>query len=635
MRIQELENLIRRYQKSYYTGKGETISDAEFDSLWDELTILDAENKILKKVGSDIESDYKTQSHIKPSEGTFKKVPHIIPMGSQAKAANPEEFSAWANKMTFKEFLVEYKLDGASIELQYKNGEFDCAVTRGNGKIGDDITENVKKMSGFARNLTQPLNGGVRGEVIMSHTVYNRYFSDKANCRNAANGLMKRKDGEGSNYLQVVSYDAWFEQDMPFADEEEKIQWLKNQGFATVVTKICHGAAEVIDYRAQVMEMREKLDYDIDGLVIKGRALDFDDASRARPEKQIAFKFSLSETVSILRTVEWSESGSTYTPVAVFDSVQLNGTTVQRASLANSDTIRALGVKIGSHIVVTKRGEIIPKIERVVKTSEHSVVSEISYPSHCSTCQTKLIDNGTRLYCPNKSCPKRIHQRIQKWVSVIDIRDFGLTLIRRLYETKRIRSVYDIYTLTKSELSQLEGLGEKSADKIINSIQGRRSVRLEQFIAGFNIEGIGETLAEKLIAAGFDTIEKLIAATEDDLALVNGFGKISAQTVVEGLKENKEEMLRLISDYIAIQANREKARLAGLSFCFTGELKTMKRADAQKKVKDLGGSVKTTITKDLSYLITNTPNSGSAKNKKAQELDVNIINESEFLNFIQ
>ena len=632
-RIQVLEHLIVKYQKSYYTGKGEIISDAEFDKYWDELTQLDPNNSLLHKVGSDIDESYELDS------GNFKKVQHLIPMGSQAKAATPEAFRAWATKMLFSEFLVEYKLDGASLELQYQNGKFIKAITRGDGKIGDDITANAKKMSGFPFELQQPWTGGVRGEVIMPHTVHKNLFSDKANCRNAANGLMKRKDGKGSEHLVVICYDAWFldkNSIAPFFDEEQKIAWLKKQGFNTVDIKICNGIDAVIDYRAQVMETRKKLDYDIDGLVVKARKIDKEDASRARPEKQIAFKFSLEEAVSILRDVEWSESGATYTPVAIFDPVQLNGTTVQRASLANPDTIRALNIKIGNHVVVTKRGEIIPKIERVVKTTAHTVLSDIAFPKVCSTCNTTLIDNGTRLYCPNRACQKRIHHRIEKWVSVLDIRDFGIVLIRRLYEMNRIKSIYDIYTLTRLEISQLARLGEKSADKIISSIQGRRTVSLEQFIAGFDIEGIGETLIEKLTAAGFNTLQKLFDAKIEDIASVNGFGEITAQLLVDGLEENREEMFRLVNDsIITITKKNTTGLLEGLSFCFTGELLTMKRSEAQKLVKEQGGSVKTSVVNNLSYLVTNSPESGSSKNKKASELGIKVITEEEFLRLLK
>ncbi len=647
MTVDELAFLIEKYQSSYYTGEAE-ISDAEFDALWDELRRRDKDHPLLHRIGSDLESS------ASPG-GNFEKAKHIMPMGSQEKAANPDEFIQWASKVNFSDFLVEYKLDGASLELQYENGLFVKAVTRGDGEIGDDITRNAQQMSGAVTKLldasgsVMQLNGAVRGEVIMTRDVHKKYFSDKANCRNAANGLMKRKDGSGSSYLQIICYDAFFPDDAPFTDEEEKLAWLNGCGFMTVPVKHCHGSDEVIEYRARVMEDRSSLPYDIDGLVIKGKEIDLDDLKRNRPEKQIAFKFSLEEAVSIVRSVIWSESGSTYTPIAEFDAVELAGTKVQRASLVNPNTIQSLGLKIGSHVVVTKRGEIIPKIEYVLHKDStlakekqihlFSETDEIIYPSVCTKCGSVVKNEGTRLYCPNPLCPKRIHHRLEKWISVLDIRDFGLTLIRRLFESGRVTSITDIYTLTEEDLIPYflnsESIGKEKqslgAKKVALSIHSKKSLTLPVFIAGFDIEGIGETLIEKLSGEGFNTLEKLLSSSAEDFAQVNGFGSITGKTLYEGLKEHREEMLHLVNSGIITLEVPGEGKLTGLSFCFTGELVTMKRLDAEALVKKEGGSVKSSVVKGLSYLVTNDKTSGSSKNKKAQVEGIPIISEQEFL----
>ncbi|MBR7064157.1 MAG: DNA ligase (NAD(+)) LigA, partial [Treponema sp.] len=318
-RIKMLENLITKYQDSYYNGEAE-ISDAEFDKLWDELKSLFPESSVLKRIGKD--------------SASFEKTKHVMPMGSQEKAANPEQFKEWAYKHFYDEYLVEYKLDGASLELQYEKGVLKVAVTRGDGSVGDNITSNAKKMSGVLHTLPSNFTGGVRGEVIMTREIHKQKYRDKANCRNAANGIMKRKDGKGSGDLTFIAYDALSTtSENFFSDEEEKINWLSSSGFNTVPLQICKTIDDVISYRASVMEKRKTLSYDIDGLVVKERVINLDDAARARPDRQIAFKFSLEEAVSILREVEWSISGGTYTPVAIFDPVELAGTTVQRASL--------------------------------------------------------------------------------------------------------------------------------------------------------------------------------------------------------------------------------------------------------------------------------------------------------------
>ena len=632
-RISELENLITRYQKSYYDGEGE-ISDAEFDKLWDELKALDPENPILHKVGAD--------------SGNFQKIHHVMPMGSQEKAANPEQFLTWAEKHKYDEYLVEYKLDGASLELQYENGYLKRAVTRGDGTIGDDITANARKMGGvnaaiYKDGLLVPFTGGIRGEVIMTHEVHKTHFPDKANCRNAANGLMKRKDGKGSEFLKLIVYDALSTDGKSYFNyEEEKIRWLMDCGFNVVKLVICKSPERVIAYRAKVMEERASLEYDIDGLVIKERTINLADASRDRPDRQIAFKFSLEEAVTTLREVEWSVSGGTYTPVAIFDEVELNGTRVQRASLANPDTLRKLGVAIGSHVVVVKRGEIIPKIESVVEEKALETKA-IEFPQVCEVCGTKLVDEGSRLFCPNKNCSKRVLHQLLKYQQVVDIRDLGETLITSLFNDGRLKSISDIYSLQIEELVPYF-LNEESmeadkkslgAEKVYNSIQNHRRMRLATFVGAFDIEGVGETSAEKLIASGFDTLEKLLAASEEQIASVYGFAEIMAHIIVEGLAENAAEMRSLVSSGVIELEEVGGGLLAGKSFCFTGELVTMKRSDAEQLVKKNGGNIKSSVTKDLSYLVTNDTASGSSKNVKAAKLGIPVIDEKQFLELLQ
>lgn len=633
IRISELENLIARYQKSYYDGEGE-ISDADFDRLWDELKSLDPDNAVLHRVGAD--------------SGNFDKVRHIMPMGSQEKAADPQQFLAWADKHRYDQYLVEYKLDGASLELQYEGGHLVRAVTRGDGTVGDDITANARKMRGVARSILKdgalvPFTGGIRGEVIMTHSVHKEHFPDKANCRNAANGIMKRKDGQGSEYLTLIVYDALSTDGQTFfTNEEEKIRWLMDCGFNTVRLVICKSADRVIAYRAKVMEERRDLEYDIDGLVIKERAINLEDASRARPDRQIAFKFSLEEEVSTLREVEWSQSGATYTPVAIFDEVELNGTKVRRASLANPDTMRKLGVRIGSHVVVVKRGEIIPKIESVVE-EKGIATSEIDFPHHCETCGAALVDEGSRLYCPNKSCPKRVLHQLYKFQQVVDIRDLGETLIASLFSDGRLKSISDIYSLSVDDLvpyflneesmeAEKKSLG---AQKVYNSIQSHRKMKLATFVAGFDIEGIGETSAQKLVDAGFSTLDGLLSASADQISGVYGFADIMARTIVEGLSENAGEMRALVDSGIIQLESEAGGILAGKSFCFTGELRTMKRSEAEQRVRQCGGSIKSSVTKDLAYLVTNDKESGSSKNLKAQKFAVPVIDEDEFLALLE
>lgn len=617
-RAAELERLIRKHQALYYNGQPE-ISDAEFDALWDELKEIAPDSEVLAEVGADA------------SDG-WPKAKHIIPMGSQEKASCPEEFLAWCEKIAHREYIVQYKLDGASLELQYDAGTLVRAVTRGDGTVGDDITPNARRMQGVIHRLPQEFTGGIRGEVVMTRDVHKRKYADKANCRNAANGLMKRKDGTGSEDLKVICYDArgFLPSGVsPFTDELEKTAWLVKMGFETSPQEVFTRAEDVIAYRARVMDRRPSLPYDIDGLVVKGREIDEEDMARARPEKQIAFKFGLEEAVSTLRDIEWSETGANYTPIGIVDPVRLAGTTVQRANLVNTNILHSMGLRIGSRVILTKRGEIIPKIEALVENPPGT--TEIQVPSRCS-CGAALVDEGTRLYCPNPSCPKKTLHRLEKWLSVLDVRDFGSVILGKLHASGRVKTIADLYSLSVEELAEYERMGEKLARKILRNLVSKKELSLSRFVAGFDIEGIGELIVEKAVSAGFDTLEKLRAAKVEDLASVDGLAEITAKTIVDGLAELGPQMDELLATgAVRIAEPITAGPLSGLSFCFTGELASMKRAEAQALVRSLGGSVKESVTKGLSYLVTNDPHSGSAKNQKAAAYGTKLIDEAEFL----
>jgi DNA ligase (NAD+) len=497
-------------------------------------------------------------------------------------------------------------------------------------------------MKGVVPQLNENFSGGVRGEVVMLHDVWKKKYADKANCRNAANGIMRRKDGSGCEDLTFIAYDASVPGDDDFfTDEVKKIKLLSKQGFEVTETKEFTAPEEIIAYRGKVAENRKNLAFDIDGLVVKLNTIHMADLRKDRPEHQIAFKFELETAFSILRKVEWSESGATYTPIGIVDSVRIAGTTVQRANLNNPDMIRGMGLRIGSAVTVVKRGEIIPKIEGLAPEGaleEPAEKTDIEFPAVCGACGTVLQDAGTRLFCPNSACPKRLHHRLEKWVSVLDIRELGEKLLAQLFESKRVRRIPDLYSLTEAELAAFDRMGELSAAKVIRHIRTKRELSLAAFVAGFDFEGVGELIVEKAAAAGFDTLEKLSGAAAGDLAGVYGLGEITAEVIVTGLRESRVEMEQVLGAgciSIAPPPDAGTAPLKGTSFCFTGELKTMKRSEAEEKVKALGGSAKPTVTKDLSYLVTNDVESGSAKNKKARENGIPIIDEDEFLKLLK
>lgn len=620
-KIKELEEAVRYHRNLYYNQTPE-ISDAKYDALEDELRALDPENPVFTEVGAD-------------ASRLFEKVEHLIPMGSQDKVTTPADFRKWAKKRGFNRFLVQFKLDGISIEVQYEEGSFVRAVTRGDGKRGDDVSVNVRKMKGFIPELKSKFTGGIRGEILMLRDVFDVKYSSNQNCRNTAAGLVRRKDGVGCEDLNIIYYDAIsFTDVVKFESEIKKIRWLKEEHFPTIKTKTLNTPEEVIKVREDVSDnIRDSLEYDIDGLVIKGNEIDLEDMKRARPQKQIAFKFQAEQIETKVINVEWSKNGHNYTPVAIVEQVELLGSKINRASLANPDLILDLRLKIGAEVMLSKRGDVIPKIEVVLSIPPDA--KEIIVPTTCEVCETKLINEGTRLYCPNPRCPKRLYHRLKKWIKTLDVKYFSQKLmLKPLFDAGRIQTIADLYTLKASDLTLLEGVKEKSAKKALDNLNNVKEVPLDKFIGGFDIEGIGEQMIKKITSTGVSTLEELNKLSVSELASIDGFADITATTLKDGLTALIDEMEAVLkTKKVAIKTKSSSRKLDGLSFCFTGKLETMKRNEVQGIVEDNGGIFKKSVVKNLSYLVTNdtTP---TAKYTKAKDQGTEIISEKEFLEMI-
>ncbi len=655
--VEQLAREIAHHQDLYY-NKTPAISDGEFDALWDKLRSLEPDHPRLRVIGAD--------------EGFFPKTAHIMPMGSLEKAADEEAFYAWAAEQGSECYVVQHKLDGASLELQYVDGVLRAAVTRGDGAVGDNIFVNARNMQGVIKQLPLSLNCALRGEVIMTHEVHKKYFSDKANCRNAANGLMKKKDGVGVKHLQVLCYDLWFEQaqeqraafeflrenggaahnsaqsrvervrnfdEVRGFSEDEKLQFLRACGFATAPHAICKDAAAVCEYRNAVMKTREKLGYDIDGLVVKAPYAQKDDMLLARPKRHIAFKFPLEHAVTVLREIIWSESGHLYTPVALLEPVRIAGTVVKRANLVHPQHIEELQIRLGSQVMVAKRGEIIPKVERLVHTPEDA--KQIVLPSHCSTCGTAVVNEGTRLYCPNFSCRRRLLFRVERWIAVHEIDYWGTSLLYRLVlEEKLVNTMGDLYRLSEDTLASLDRIAAPLAKKLHTSLHKNTSVSFERFLASIGIENVAALTGRKLVAAGIDNWDALLSAEEGALSDIDGIGPTIAQAIVHAVHNLRVELEDLLH-FVRIAENSQKnaGALVGMSFCFTGTLthngRTIARKEAEGMVSRAGGSVKTSVTKDLTYLVTDDVNARSTKSKKAQEYGTSLISCEAFLQLLE
>jgi DNA ligase (NAD+) len=621
-KIQQLQELVEYHQHLYYNTQPE-ISDEEFDQLWDELKALDPNNEVFTKIGVDFDT-------------AFNKVRHVIPMNSQAKVTNSEEFNKWAQKMGYDLFITQFKLDGISVELQYFGGKFKYGVTRGDGLIGDDISNNALKMINFIPEVNSEFTGAVRGEIVLTKDIFLTKYIDAKNARNMASGITKRKDGKGSEDLTIIVYDAISKNPaFKFDNELEKLDWLEKFQFNVVDTHKFKTIREVINYRDEVMTSnREQLNIDIDGLVIKGIEIDLEDMMRARPNKQIAFKFDPEEVESTLIGVEWSESGANYTPVALIEPVSIAGTTVQRASLANPNLIAELNLKIGSKVIVSKRGDIIPKIERVVHTPLEA--KTIQFPSTCNACNTPLVDEGTRLYCPNKNCSKRAYHRLLRWIKKLEVKNFGELILKQLFDSGKAKKIADLYRLEVSDLSRLDRVGERSAQKALDNLLAVKEIPLSKFVGGFDLENIGETLVEKVVSAGYDTLEKIRNATVHDLKRVELFADITANQFYNEFHALYSEMEQMLAtNKITIRRRKMGSnKLAGLTICFTGKLETMTRKEANDLVSEHGGTPKDGVVKNLSYLVTNSDEKTS-KYVKAQDQGSKIISEDKFLEMIK
>lgn len=625
MNQKQLENIIKYHQEKYYNDEPE-ISDAEFDELWDELRIKYPNSELFAKVGE-------------TSWSGFKKEKHIMPMNSQQKAANVEEFEKWNKNQNQKQYMVQYKCDGISISLQYNNGQFVKALTRGDGDYGDDISNNVIKMNGFRKQIDTHFTGGIRGEIVMLRKTFDKKYKDtKKNPRNMASGIAKRKEGENCDDLTLIYYDAKYTNNSSFLNEIDKLNFLQNQ-FSTnnVVWNKVVNSNQVSDLRNDIMSHRDLIEYDIDGLVIKTIEIDLDDVERSTPNKQTAYKFETEKAHTKLLNVEWSATGKYYTPVGIVEPVELNGTTVKRASLANIAIMRDLNIKIGDIVEITKRGEIIPKIERVIEKSKNG--KSIEYPTQCS-CGTLLTSDDTFLYCPNSNCHlKRIH-KLQKWVRVLDVKFMGTVMIHKLFEKGLIKDISDFYTQDLeyiiSKMENDEGFSRRNITKAFDNLYNVNELTISQFIGGYDLDGIGERVIETIVEnSELKTLDDFLLKTGNDLAHIKQIGAIKARQIFDGLHENNIDMLKTLNSgkVKIVVPQRTSDKLKGISFCITGKLNHGIRDKYIEMIKDNGGQYKN-VSKELTYLINNDTTSESGKNKKAKELNIKIISEDEFMKML-
>ena len=634
----ELQNRIQQAQATYYNNDGKfVIADELYDAWVDELTALDPNNPAITQIGADVEIN------------EWKKAAHKIPMGSLDKVNTLEELHSWIVKryslIKSRAVFITEKLDGISIELVYEKGKLVSAVTRGNGIIGEDIFSNVKKMNGVPATIEKEITCVVRGEIVLTKENHAKYFSEYANPRNAASGIAKRYDGTGSEHLNVLSYqiitDEWdFDNDLIAFD------FLRNLGFKTPKDYwytyndpqnqkqnfiiLANGVNKVMKHYES--KKRDELPYEIDGLVIRIGSIEeqlFLGETNMKPKGAVAWKFAaaMKETTIKEIIVQVGNSGR-ITPVAVVEPTHLVGVTIERASLHNFPNIKKLGIDVGAKVLLKRANDVIPYIESVTQTTG----TVFKTPEQCPVCNANVFFEGEFLVCNNDNCPSRVRGKIKNWIKALGVLEWGDSLIDKLLEEEKIKTIADLYRLTEQDLSSLERMGEKSAKKAIKILDDSKEITLEQFIGGLSISMIGETITGLLSKAGINTIDKLQKCDEDDFTEVQGIGSEKASKLYAGLKENKDLIEDLLK-YIKIKEIKEKTGiLVKKSFCFSDT--KQKKAVLEKMVTDNGGDV-ASVNKQLSFLVVGDINSTTSKAVKARKNNVSIISEEDFLEMVK
>lgn len=660
-RINYLKDEINKHNYLYYVEENPSLSDFEYDEMFRDLQKLENKNPLF------VTPDSPTQRV--GSIGTkFEQQEHKYRMYSLDNSNNIEELEKWYERVTKEigedvELVCELKIDGLAISLTYENNIFITGVTRGDGVVGENITNNLKTVKAIPLKLLNSKENNysridVRGEIYMPKSAFEKLNEENlkigekifANPRNAASGSLRQLDSSitAKRDLSMFCYGAIFEgrSNTP-KTHYDSIMMLKNLGFKTNPNiKVCKNIKEAINYISEWETKRFDLDYATDGVVIKVNNLAIQDelgfTSRA-PKWATAFKFPPEEVNTKLLDIEINvgKTGAV-TPVAILEPVQLAGSTVSRASLHNFDEIKRLDIRIGDTVLIKKAAEIIPKVIKVDEHSRNNDSEKFPSPTTCPVCSTPLeIREGeVNLYCPNSLfCPSQIKAKIEYWVSkeAMDIDFVGPSIIEQLFEKKMIASAADLYSLSQQDFMQLDLVKEKSAYNIYTSIQASKNRPLARFLTALSIRNVGKETAQ-ILASHFMTLDNISCASEEELAKVEGVGEKIAKNIYEFfhnenslkfLNELKQNGVEPTSEIFEAKSDV----FAGKTFVLTGTLQTLKRDEASEKIKLLGGKTASSVSKNTSFVVAG--ESAGSKLIKAQNLGVIILSEQQFLEMVE
>ncbi len=640
-RIKELVELLNKASKAYYQENREIMDNFKYDKLYDELVALEKETGIVlatsptRKVGYELLSELPRETHESP-------------MLSLDKTKSREQLSDWLGNQVG---LLSWKMDGLTIVLTYENGELVKAVTRGNGEVGEVITNNAKTFVNLPLQIPYKGKLILRGEAVIPYSVFNKINEENTeiatkykNPRNLCSGSVRQLNNEVTAKRQVHFY-AFCLVDAPDMEEtnsrKSQFEWLHSQGFEVVeyheVTK--DTIMDTIEYFSKKVT---SMDIPSDGLV-----LIYDDIEYGKslgrtakfPRDSIAFKWADETAATHLKYIEWSASRTgLINPVAVFEPVELEGTTVSRASVHNVSIVKSLELGIGDEIEVFKANMIIPQIAKNLTRS-----NTIEIPQTCPVCNapTKIhcVNEVESLYCTNENCPAKKIKGFSLFVSrnAMNIDGLSEATLEKMVDVGFIHNFTDLYHLDqyKDQIIEMEGFGEKSYEKLITAIEKSKKTTLSRLLYALGIENIGVSTA-KLICKYFNNdIEKIKNVDEETLSAIDGIGPIIAKGYVNYF--SKEENIKLFNDLIAIvdlekEVTNENQIFQNKTFVITGSLNHFENRDALKaEIEKRGGKVTGSVSKKTNYLITNDKESGSSKNKKAKELNIPIISEEEYL----
>lgn len=659
-RIEKLKKEINHHRYLYHVLDKQEISDNALDSLKHELFQLE------QKCPEFITSDSPTQRIGGKPLKEFKKNRHLVTQWSFNDAFNEDEirdFDVRVKKelsVSKVDYIVEPKIDGMHIILTYKKGILEAGATRGDGKIGEDVTQNLRTIEGIPLRLRNNVDIVVEGEVYMRKSVFQKINNERkkrkealfSNPRNTAAGAIRQLNPKivAERKLDVFIYDySWPEKDIPKTQLEE-LQKLIELGFkVNKHFQYCVDIDKAIEYWKKWEKKREKEDYWIDGVVVKVNRRDYQNDlgyTGKAPRWAIAFKWPGEQAVTVLQNVLF-QIGRTgkITPVAVLKPVKIGGTTVTRATLHNADEIKRLGIRIGDTIIVEKAGDVIPHIIKVLPGLRSKNTKEVKMLEKCPICGSSIVRTKEEVahYCSNKNCGARQKNKLHYFASkkAFDIDGLGPNVINQLMDEGLVSQAHDFFLLKKGDLQPLERFAEKSSANLVSAIQASKKITLQKLICAFSIKYVGEETAELLkgkIKNITDLIKFFSQIPQEDLETIKGIGPKAAKSIKNWFsrKENITFLKKLQKTGIKIEALKKKIiskKLIEKTFLFTGELKSMSRVAAREAVKSRGGKIVSSVSGKTDFVIAG--EKPGSKFEKAKELGIKIINEKEFLKILK